>query len=97
MISRKERRIQKALGTAGSMPPTIYKRMQYWVYLHITARTHKWRMSSLWQWLAFKLPKSLVYHATIRMWAHATTCPSGRKEIASDTTIANAITRWEKE
>ena len=100
MISRKERRMQRALGTEDGMPPTIYARarmevqaLRWW----INSYTYKWSMTAFWQWLAFKLPKKLVYHCAIRVWAHATTCPSGRTEIAGETTMENAIKRWEKE
>lgn len=97
MISKKERRIQKALGLEDDMPLTIYKRMQYW-WWRVTYYI-KYRLTSdrFWQWLAFKLPKNLVYHSTIRAWAHATTCPSGRGENVWDTTVDNALKRWEKE
>lgn len=98
MISRKERRIQKALGTEDGMPPTIYFQIKCWWWKHITAYTYKWlHWDTLWQWLAFRLPKKLVYHCAIRIWAHATTCPSGCKEVVGETTVNDAIRRWEKE
>lgn len=101
MISRKERQIQKALGTEDSMPPTICKRIWFhisgWWWWHVTAKTYKWTMDEFWRRLAFKLPKKLAYYCTIRVWAHATTCPSGCKENAGDTTVSDAIKRWEKE
>jgi len=96
IISRKERRIQKALGTEEGMPPTIGARIKWLWWNHITARTYKWGISEFWQWLAFKLPKGLVYHCAIRVWVHATTCSSGCNEIVTDTTMDNAIKRWEK-
>ncbi len=100
MISRKERKIQKALGTEDSMPPTICKQIWWhisgWWWCHITAKTYKWRGGAFWQWLAFKLPKELVYHCAIRVWAHATTCPSGCSEEAGETTMNDAIQRWKK-
>lgn len=101
MISSKERQVQKALGTEDSMPPTICKQIRWhisaWWWNHITSHTYKYRGDAFWQWLAFKLPKNLVKHATIRLWAHATTCSSGRNEIVGDTTVENAVKRWEKE
>lgn len=96
MISRKERRLQKALGTEDSMPLTIRKRVLHWYWQHITVHTYKWTIDEFWGWLAYKLPKKLVWHATIRLWPYATTCPSGCNEIAGDTTVENAIKRWEK-
>ncbi len=101
MISKKERRIQKALGTEDGMPPTIYKyilfhcRGVWWKY--ITMNLYKYTWTAFYQWLAFKLPKKLVYHCAIRVWAYATTCSSGRKENACITTMSDAIKRWEKE
>lgn len=97
MISRKERRIQEALGLGGDIPLTIRKRIKNWWWWHISINTYKYTMDEFWRWLAFKLPKRLVYHSTIRTWAHATTCSSGCKENACDTTMDNAIRRWEKE
>lgn len=96
IISRKERQVQKALGLGDDMPPTIYYRISYWVRRHITCYTYKWTGDNFWQWFAFKLPKKLVYHCTIRAWAHATTCAEGRNEVAFDTTVDNALKRWEK-
>lgn len=97
IISRKERKIQKALGLEDDMTPTTRKRVQHWWWWHITSRTYKYTKEEFWRWLAFKLPKKLVYHCTIRIWTYATTCPSGCKEIVLDTTIDNALKRWEKE
>ena len=97
MISRKERKIQRALGTEEDMPPTIGARIKWLWWNHITSHTYKWTIDIFCQWLAFKLPKRLVYHCTIRAWAHATTCPSGRNEVVHDTTVDNALKRWEKE
>ena len=103
MISRKERRVQKALGTEDSMPPTIYKRVYkriyYWGWcLHETYSYRRWvKNGYFWQWLAWKLPKRLVYHCGIRIWARATCHGSGCKEDITITTMNNAIRRWEKE
>ena len=102
MISRKERRIQKALGVEDGIPlaihKRIYKRIQLWWWANIWyTYKHKWTMNVFWQWLAFKLPKRLVAHYTIRVWAHATQCPSGCGEVVGVTTVENAIKRWENE
>lgn len=97
MISRKERKIQRALGTEDGMPPTIRYRVKWWWWNHVTSHTYKWTMSAVYQWCAFKLPKNLVYHCVIRVWAHATTCPSGNGEDVTITTVSDALKRWEKE
>lgn len=97
MINRRERKIQRALGTEDGMPPTIRCRIKWWWWDHVTAKMYKRTMDNFYQWLAFKLPKKLVYHSTIRVWAHATTCPSGRNEIVPNTTVSDAIERWVKE
>ena len=101
MISRKERRILKALGTENGMPPTIYKRIYrricYWWWAHITIYTYKWAVDEFWRRLSYKLPKNLVYHCAIRIWAYATSCPSGYGEDVTITTMNDAIKRWEKE
>ena len=94
---RKERKIQRALGTEDGMSPTIWYRIKWFWWSHVTIHTYKWTKDTFYQWLAFKLPKKLVYHCTIRIWAHATQCPSGLKECASTTTMGNALKRWEKE
>ena len=97
MISRKERRIQKALGLGDDIPPTIYWQVKYWWWRHITIYTYKWAIDEFWRRLAIKLPKKLVYYAIIRAWAHATSCPSGYGEDVTITTMDNAIRRWDKE
>jgi len=97
MIKRKERKIQRALGTEDGMPPTIRRRIKLWWLLHVTINTYKWTKDAFYMWLAYKLPKNLVYFCTIRVWAHATTCPSGRNEIVGETTVDIALRRWEKE
>ena len=97
-MTSKERRIQKALGLGDELPPTIGFKIKYWWWKHITVHTYKWlHWDTLYQWFAFRLPKKLVYHCVIRMWAHATTCPSGSGEDITVTTMSNAIRRWEKE
>lgn len=45
MISRKERRIQKALGTEDSMPPTLHYRMKCWWENVIIIRMYKYSNS----------------------------------------------------
>lgn len=97
ILSRKERRIQKALGTEEDMPPTIWRRAQFWWWRHMTPHTYKWTIDEFWHWLAFKLPRKLIYYSAIRIWAHATQCPSGCKENVYVTTMDNALKRWEKE
>lgn len=102
MISRKERRVQEALGLGDDIPPTICNHIRHvykwWWYNYVTIHTYKWlHCNAFWQWLAFRLPKKLVYHCAIRIWAHATTCPSGCNETVHETTVDNAIRRWEKE
>lgn len=46
-----------------------------------------------WTWLAWKLPRPLVYWATIRCGAHATT---GRwsNQIVPETTLPDLLQRW---
>ena len=97
MISRKERKIQRALGTVDTMPPTIHMQAKYWWWKHVDAHTYKWTMDTFWQWLAFKLPKKLVYHCTIRVWVRATCHGSGCGEDITTTTVSDALRRWEKE
>jgi hypothetical protein len=97
MISRKERRVQKALGLGEDIPPTIYSRIQYWWWKHITIHTYKWAMDEFWRRLSYKLPKKLIYHCAIRIWAHATSCSSGYGEDVTITTMNDAIKRWDKE
>lgn len=98
MISRKERRIQKALGTEDGIPPTIYWQVKYWWWFHVVyVVKYKWTIDEFWRLLSYKLPKKLIYHCAIRIWAHATSCPSGYNEDVTITTMDDAIRRWEKE
>ncbi len=46
-------------------------------------------------WFVWKLPRRLVYWATIRLWAHATTCPEGCNETPDETNFFDALRRWE--
>ena len=45
-------------------------------------------------WLAWKLPRSLVYWAVIRVLAHATTGGYGNT-VVPELTVADALRRWE--
>jgi hypothetical protein len=49
------------------------------------------------RWLAFKLPKRVVYHAYIRLHAYATSGdrPGARKH-PDETTWSEAVAVWEK-
>ncbi len=47
------------------------------------------------QWLAFKLPAGLVYHAAIRLGAYATTGKYS-KTVVPDLSLMDAIQRWEE-
>ena len=97
MISKKERRVQEALGLGDDIPPTIYWQIKYWVWLHITIYTYEWVIDEFWRRLSYKLPKKLIYHCAIRIWAYATSCPSDYNEDVTITTMDDAIRRWEKE
>jgi len=44
-------------------------------------------------WLAWKLPKKLIYFCLLRAWAKATTGKYG-KEDATKVTMDDAIRRW---
>ncbi len=46
------------------------------------------------QWLAWKLPRRLVYFAAIRMWAHTTQGP-WENEIVTSVRRDEALQRWE--
>ena len=49
-------------------------------------------LDKLCQWIAFRLPLRLVYHALIRGWAHATSGPCGLD--ATTVTTDEMIERW---
>lgn len=49
--------------------------------------------TKLWQWLAWKLPRQLVYFAAIRLIAHATTDPYSYT-IVPELTAMEALARW---
>lgn len=48
----------------------------------------------LWTWLAYRLPRPLVYWAAIRLMAHATT-GQYRDQVVPDLTAMDALKRWE--
>lgn len=47
------------------------------------------------QWLAWKLPRRLVYFVTIRLWAYATCGDYGTTDLNA-ITVDEAIQRWER-
>jgi len=49
----------------------------------------------LYRWLAGKLPRRLVYFASIRLMANATMPPSWGSQIVPDLTAMDALARWE--
>ena len=55
-------------------------------------RTGLYRVN-VWQWLASKLPKRLVYFAVIRVWAYGTTGEFAATEVMN-LTVDEAIRRW---
>ena len=51
-------------------------------------------MKNFWMWLAWRLPRRLVYMAVIRAWAHATQGPwSG--DIVTEVRVGTALNRWD--
>lgn len=50
--------------------------------------------SRFWQWLAYHLPAPLVYHASIRAWAYATTGEYSY-QIVPELTASDMVRRWE--
>lgn len=50
-------------------------------------------MEKFWMWLAWRLPRPLVYWVTIRMGAHAT---QGKwsDQVVPDMTFMQALRRW---
>ena len=47
-----------------------------------------------WMWLAWRLPKRLVYFAAIRLGAHATGGEYSRQNVP-ELTVLDAIKRWD--
>lgn len=45
-------------------------------------------------WLAYSLPRRVVYHAVIRAWAHATTGPWSHVEAPAATAL-EVLERWD--
>lgn len=50
-------------------------------------------MERMWMWLAWHLPRRLVYFATMRLGAHATTGEHS-KQIVPELTFMDAVERW---
>lgn len=51
-------------------------------------------VEKFWFWLAYKLPKPLVYFASIKLIAHATTGKFSNTEVPKLTAM-EALNRWE--
>ncbi len=49
----------------------------------------------IWRWIAWRMPRRLVYWAFVRVWATATTGPY-LSENPSSTTCVQASERWDK-
>lgn len=49
----------------------------------------------VWMWLAWHLPRTLVYWCAVRLMAHATTGKYG-ETIVPDLTCLQALNRWDK-
>lgn len=49
---------------------------------------------AFWMWLAWKLPRRLVYWAAIRLMAHAT-CGKWGSHPVPQVSIIDALNRWE--
>lgn len=47
-------------------------------------------------WIAWHLPKQVVYHALIRAWAHGTIHPYD-DTIAPDITTSEIVSRWARD
>ena len=50
-------------------------------------------MDKLWLWIAYRLPKSVVYWATIRLMTNATVGKYSN-QIVPDLTAIDALRRW---
>lgn len=51
------------------------------------------RRVRVWEWLAWKLPRELVYFCVIRVFAHATTGYFGNT-VAPSVMLIDALDRW---
>lgn len=51
-------------------------------------------MEKFWRWLAWALPRAVVYHCMIRGWAHGTTGKFGHTE-GPALSMSDALARWE--
>ena len=58
------------------------------------SKFYKQSMWNLYRWIAFKLPKGLVYWASLRLLAHATSGKYSNEGVPSVSAI-DAIDRWE--
>jgi len=54
------------------------------------------RKEKFYRWLAWKLPRDLIYWCTIRLFAHATTVGKGKTQTPDEVTIWQALERWEQ-
>jgi hypothetical protein len=52
------------------------------------------RAEKIWQWLAWRLPRGLVYWCAIRVMAHATTGRYGTT-VVPELPAMEALSRWE--
>lgn len=75
----------------------------FWQRMHSRYRyhTHSIRYvlyngrENAWNWLAWHLPRQLIYFAVIRLWAHGTTGKYGMTT-PDELTWGEALKRWSK-
>jgi hypothetical protein len=64
-----------------------------WQYAYLRVRRAR-MIERFWFWLAWAIPKKLVYFSGIRLWAHATQGEYSHVE-APAVTMDESIKRWE--
>ena len=54
------------------------------------------RREKIWMWLAWRMPKRLVYFCGVRMGSHSTTGPYN-KQVVPSLRFMDALKRWSRD
>ena len=61
--------------------------------MRMTAKRARW-MENLGHWIAWHLPKWVIYYAAVRLWVYSSTGPRA-SESGPSITVTDALRDWE--
>ena len=95
-IARTVRTVRRRCTSTASPTKTAMTITPFAAFVKNLIHTRKNMKYKHWEWIAWKLPKGLVYACYIRFMAHATTTDEGQKLTPNQMTFDKAIELWER-